>query len=112
MFKKRNFSVYDDFKTGLFSKLSLLLGVFLLIFYVFLKIVSLFIGKDNGGFFGLINDLTNSGFAESVIAFSIVFLGAGFVLYFLHLQFVKLAKIADDLKEELSDLEEKEEAVR
>jgi len=109
MFKKKNFSVYDDFKTGFFSKLSLALGVFLLLAYVFLKIASLLTGKENGGFFGLIYDLANSGFAESVIAFSIVFLGVGFVLYFLHLQFIKLAKIADDFKEELSNLEEKEE---
>ncbi len=109
MFKKRNFSVYNDFRTGFFSKISLALGVFLLIVYAFLKIVSLLASENNGGFLGLIYDLANSGFAESVIAFSIVFLGVGFVLYFLHLQFVKLAKISDDLEEELGDLEEKEE---
>lgn len=109
MFKKRNFSVYDDFKTGFFSKLSLVLGAFLLIIYVFLMGISLFSSEESGGFFGLIYDLAHYGFAESVIAFSIVFIGVGFVLYFLHLQFVKLAKIADDFEEELKDIDSKEE---
>ena len=109
MFKKRIFSVYDDFRTGLFSKLSLFLGVILLLIYVFLKIVSFLIGEDSGSFFSLIYDLANYGFAESVIAFSIVFFGIGFVLYFLHLQFVKLAKIADEFEEDLKNLEEKED---
>ncbi|MDH7517065.1 MAG: hypothetical protein QHH19_01790 [Candidatus Thermoplasmatota archaeon] len=109
MFKKRFFSVYDDFRTGLFSKLSFLFGMVLLFVYVFLKIVFLLVGEGGGGFFGLIYDLADSSFADSVIAFSIIFFGIGFVLYFLHVQFVKLAMITDDFKEELDHLEKEAE---
>jgi len=76
---------------------------------MFLKIFSFLVGKESDNFFGFIYDLANSSFADSVIAFSIMFIGVGIVLYFLHLQFVKLAKIADDFDEELEKLEEKEE---
>ena len=100
MFKERRFSAHEDFKTGIFCKLSLFLGFFLLLFYVFLKIISLFIGQNNTGFIQAIYDLSQSSVADSIIAFSIVFLGVGFILYFFHLQFVKLSKIADEIENE------------
>jgi len=100
MFKERRFSAHEDFRTGIFCKLSLFLGFFLLLFYVFLKIISLFIGRNNTGFIQTIYDLSQSSVADSIIAFSIVFLGVGFILYFFHLQFVKLSKIADEIENE------------
>jgi hypothetical protein len=100
MFKERRFSAHEDFRTGIFCKFSLFLGFFLLLFYVFLKIISLFIGQNNTGFLQTIYDLSQSSVADSIIAFSIVFLGVGFILYFFHLQFVKLSKIADEIENE------------
>ena len=100
MLKERHFSARNDFRTGIFCKLSLFLGFFLLLFYVFLKIISLFIGQNNTGFIQTIYDLSQSSVADSIIAFSIVFLGVGFILYFFHLQFVKLSKIADEIENE------------
>jgi len=100
MFKERHFSAHEDFRTGIFCKLSLFLGFFLLLSYVFLKIISLFIGQNNTGFLQTIYDLSQSSVADSIIAFSIVFLGVGFILYFFHLQFVKLSKIADEIENE------------
>ena len=100
MFKERRFSAHEDFRTGIFCKLSLFLGFFLLLFYVFLKIISSFIGQNNTGFIQTIYDLSQSSVADSIIAFSIVFLGVGFILYFFHLQFVKLSKIADEIENE------------
>jgi len=100
MFKERHFSAHENFRTGIFFKLSLFLGFFLLLFYVFLKIISLFIGQNNTGFIRTIYDLSQSSIADSIIAFSIVFLGVGFILYFFHLQFAKLSKIADEIENE------------
>jgi hypothetical protein len=100
MFKERHFSAHEDFRTGIFCKLSLFFGFFLLLFYAFLKIISLFIGQNNTGFLQTIYDLSQSSVADSIIAFSIVFLGVGFILYFFHLQFVKLSKIADEIENE------------
>jgi len=100
MFKKRNISVYDDFRTGFFYKLSLFLGLLLLFVFVFLKVSSSFMGKEDAGFLRLIYDFSQSSYADSIIAFSIVFLGIGFILYFFHCQFAKLAKIADEIENE------------
>jgi len=100
MFKERHFSVRNDFRTDIFYKLSLFLGFFLLLFYAFLKIISLFIGQNDTGFIQTIYNLSQSSVADSIIAFSIVFLGVGFILYFFHLQFVKLSKIADEIENE------------
>lgn len=100
MFKKRNISVYDDFRTGFFYKLSLFSGLLLLLVYVFLKVSSSFIGKGDTGFLQFIYDFSQSSYADSIIAFSIVFLGIGFILYFFHCQFAKLARIADEIENE------------
>jgi len=100
MFKERHFSIHNDFRTGILSKLFLFLGFFLLLFYAFLKIISLFIGQNDTGLLLTIYDLSKSNVADSIIAFSIVFLGVGFILYFFHLQFKKLSKIADEIENE------------
>jgi len=100
MFKERRFSAHEDFRTGILCKLSLFLGFFLLLFYVFLKIISLFIGQNNTGFIKTIYNLSQSAVADSIIAFSIIFLGVGFIFYFFYLQFVKLSNIADEIENE------------
>ena len=107
MFKKKYFSVYDDFKTGFFCKFSFFLGLLLLFVFVFFKVCSFFIGQEDSGFLQLIYDLSQSSYVDSIIAFSIMFLGIGFILYFFHRQFAKLAKIADEIEneEEAEDLD-------
>jgi len=100
MFKERRFSAHEDFRTGILWKFSLFIGFFLLLFYVFLKIISLFIGQNNTGFIKTIYNLSQSAVADSIIAFSIIFLGVGFIFYFFYLQFVKLSNIADEIENE------------
>ena len=84
MLKKRNISVYSDFKTGFFCKFFLLLGVILLIFYVIQWIIPLIAINEN--MLGII------------LAFSILFLGIGIIAYFFSCQFAKLAEIADEVE--------------
>ena len=98
--RRKYHSAYDDFRTGFLSKLSLFLGFFLLIVYVILKVCSLLINKNDTSFLRLIYDLSKSGYVDSLLAFSILCLGVGFILYFLHYQFVKLARIADEIENE------------
>jgi len=100
MFKKRNISVYDDFRTGFFYKFSLFLGLFLLFVFVFFKVSSLFISQEDTGFLQLIYNFSRSSYVDSIIAFSIIFLGIGIILYFFHCQFAKLARIADEIENE------------
>ena len=110
MFKKKHFSVYDDFKTGFLYKLSFFIGLILLIAYIFLKIVSFFSNESGAGLIGTLYELSQSGFADSAIAFSIVFIGLGFILYFFHRQFAKLAKIADEIERGEETKKNKKEA--
>jgi len=83
----------------------LFLGLFLLFVYIFLKIGSLLISRNDTSFLHLIYDLSQSSYMDSIIAFSIMFLGIGFILYFLHCQFAKLAEIADEIENENKDEE-------
>ncbi len=86
MFKKRNISVYSDLKTGFFCKFLLILGIVLLIFYIIQKTISLVDISENT--LGII------------LAFAILSLGLGFILYFLSRQFAKLAEIAKEIENE------------
>jgi len=107
MFKRRYFSVHDDFKTGFLCKFFLFLGVLLLLVFVFFKVSSLFISSRGTGFLQLIYDFSRSSYVDSIIAFSIIFLGIGIILYFFHCQFAKLARIADEIEneEEIEDFD-------
>lgn len=84
MLKKRNISVYSDFKTGFLCKLVILLGSFLLIFYIFQLTIPL--------------DVFDENIMGIILAFSILFLGVGIILYFFSCQFAKLAEIADEVE--------------
>jgi Zn-dependent protease with chaperone function len=86
MFKKRNISVYSDLKTGFFCKFLLILGIVLLIFYILQKTIFLVDIDEN--------------IVGSLLAFAILSLGLGFILYFLSRQFAKLAKIAEEIEKE------------
>ena len=86
MFKKRNISVYSDLKTGFFCKFFVILGAILLIFYIIHPTIPLVVLGENT--LGII------------LAFAILSLGLGFILYFLSRQFAKLAKIAEEIEQE------------
>jgi len=86
MFKKRNISVYSDLKTGFFCKFFVILGAILLISYIIQKTIPLVVLGENT--LGII------------LAFAILSLGLGFILYFLSRQFAKLAKIAEEIEKE------------
>jgi len=104
MIKKRYFSIDKDFKTGFFFKLFLLIGVIFLIFFIFIRITALFIDKDSTGFAKQLYDFSQTSYPNSLFAFSIIFLAVAVIFYFFYSQFVKLAKIADEMdKEEDSD---------
>jgi hypothetical protein len=86
MFKKRNISVYSDLKTGFFCKLLFIIGIILLIFYIVQKTIPFV-------------DISES-ILGSILAFAILTLGLGIILYLLSRQFAKLAKIAEEIEKE------------
>ena len=73
-------------KTGVLYKLFLLIGIILLIFYGIQQVTPLVRVSEH--ILGI------------VLAFSILFLGGGFLIYFLSCQFAKLAKIVDEIENE------------
>ena len=105
MFKKRYFSTQEDFKTGFFCKLTLFLGLVLLLFFIFSKISALIIGENTSGLTKQIYDFSQTTYPNSILAFSIILFAIGVILYFFHCQFAKLAKIADEI-EKMENLED------
>ena len=107
MFKKRYFSTHDDFKTGFLCKFTLFLGIILLIIFIFFKVSSFIIGEESSGFVRQIYDFSQTIYPNSILAFSMIFLFVGIVLYFFSCQFAKLAKIAEEIEkgDEFEDLE-------
>ena len=88
MIKARNISVYNDLKTGFFCKLLIILGViFLLIYLIQFSIPYFSIGDNLSGI---------------ILAFSILLIGVGIIMFFFHCQFTKLAQIAEDVEKENS----------
>jgi len=98
MFKKRYFSAQDDFKTGSLCKVTLFLGFSLLIIFLFSKISALIIDKNSPGLAKQIYDFSQTSYPNSILAFSIILIGIGAILYFFHCQFTKLAKIAEEIE--------------
>ena len=105
MFKKKYYSARYDFKTGFFYKFTLFLGVALLAIYLLTKLIAITIGNQDVHIIRAIYEFSQSNSAEVVLAFSLILIAIGFMLYFLHCQFAKLAKIVEEIEKE-GELEE------
>ena len=99
MAKKHLFQVHYDFKTGFFYKFFIIFGCILTIIYL---VESLFhpLGMNEDG-------------SGAILAFAILCLGFGLILYFFSCQFTKLSQIADDVEndETLNDEEKRKEGI-
>jgi len=98
MVKKRYHSVYSDFKSSFFCKFFIYSGGFLILIFVFLSLVSLFLTAENTGFLRDLYNFSKTSYPESILAFSIIFIAIGIILYFFRCQFAKLAKIAEEIE--------------
>lgn len=108
MFKKRYFSAHSDFKTGIFCKLALFLGILLLIISLFFIISSFIIGEGSSGILQQIYEFSQTNHPTSILAISMIIIAVGIIFYFFNCQFAKLAKIADEIEnEDFEDLPEK-----
>jgi len=101
MFKKKYFSTKHDFKTGFFFKLSLIFGLFLLSIFVIFILFSFVLNESYTGFLRELYLISKSSMIDSIGALSLLFIAFGVIIYFLHLQFVKLNEIAEDVEEML-----------
>jgi hypothetical protein len=97
MAKKHLFSAHSDLKTGFFCKFFLALGCILFVSYLVETLLHPIKLSD--------------GATGTILAFAILSLGLGLILYFFSCQFAKLSKIADDVEndESLIDKEETKE---
>jgi len=85
--KKKYFSPYTDFKTGVISKLLLVTGFVLLLFTLTQK------------FLPFLN-VTSKNTWDTIFAFSVLFLGVGIIMFFLSKIFGKIAALADEIENE------------
>jgi len=100
MIKKRYFSTNQDFKTCFLYKLFLSIGIILILIFIIIKVAALFVGEDSTGFARQIYDFSLTNYPNSILAFSIIILAVAVIFYFFYCQFVKLAKIADEIETE------------
>jgi Zn-dependent protease with chaperone function len=99
MAKKHFFSAHNDFKTGFFCKVFLIIGCILFIIYLIETLLHPIGLSDDG--------------IGTILAFAILGLGFGLILYFFSRQFTKLSQIAEEIEqnESLVDEEETKEQV-
>ena len=98
MIKERRFSPHQNFKTEIFFKISILLGIILLIFYLILQLIDYLTEKTDSGLISIIQNLAHSSIAETILAFAIILIGLGLISYFFYVQFSKLSKITDEIE--------------
>ena len=98
IFKKRYFSAHNDFKTGILYKITLIIGLVLLIIYLIIIALSFIFGSESSGFANDLYNFSRSGSMNTILAFSILFIGASVILYFFCRQFAKLSKIAEEIE--------------
>ena len=101
MFKKRYHSVHNDFKTGILCKITIFGGIILLIIYVLITLLSFIFGSESSGFLNQIYSFSQSSYMSTILAFSILMIGASIILYFFSCQFAKLSEIAKDIENEV-----------
>lgn len=98
MSKQRVFSVYNDFRTGLFCKISFFLAVILLALYIFLKTSVFFIAEKSTGLAKDVRVFSQSSQVEAFAAFSLLLFASAIIFLFFSYQFAKLAKIAEEIE--------------
>ncbi len=96
-------------KSGLTGRMLIYLGVFLILCFVFFKLIPIFISGDSTGFLKNLYDFSSSPAPESFIALGLVVTFFGFLLLFFSHQFSKLAEIADEIENNEEFLEEDED---
>jgi hypothetical protein len=96
MIRHRNFSAYNDFKTGILYKLMIFLGIIFLVIFIFLELLKK-LSKDYSGLLKYFYDLSISNFPGIIISISILLISFGIILYFFNRQFSKLAEIAEEI---------------
>jgi hypothetical protein len=94
MTKKHLFSAHSDLKTGFLCRFFLILGCILFLLYAVEALLHpLGLGETTTG---------------TILAFAILILGLGCILYFFSCQFSKLSQIAKEIENDESLLDEDE----
>jgi len=93
--KERIWSYKSGLKTFFLSKILLIIGVVLAFLYIFIYILDV-LNLENAN--SVFYYLTSSKISEIILAFSILSIGLGIIVYFFYTQFKKLSDIAEDIE--------------
>ena len=96
-------------RSGSTGRILLFFGLFFIFVSIFLKIISIIVGKDSSGFLKSLYDLSIGSAPESLAALGVVIVFFSLVLFFFSHQFSKLADIADEIENSEEYCDEKTE---
>lgn len=108
MIRKKFFSVKNDFRTGVLSRVFLALAFILFFCIVLIITIGILFANETNESIGLVVSLYHSSVIDILLAFLIITVGLGGILWFFKRQFVKLDTIANEYEEETNDQNEDE----
>jgi len=101
MRRENHFSTQNDFRTGIFSKLFFVFSIVLVIFLIFIAGIGTLFSNETNGVIGFIVGLYHSPVMDILLAFLIITVGLGGILYFFKKQFAKLDEISKEVEDEM-----------
>ncbi len=108
MIRKKHVPMPNDFRTGFFSRLFFVVAFILLLLVLCIASIGIFFSSVTIGIIGFIVGLYHSSILDTLLAFLIITIGIGGILYFFNRQFAKLDEIAKELNEETDTQNEEE----
>jgi len=100
MLKERRFSVDNDFRTGICSKIFFLVALILMIVSSIFFLFSIIFDEKSTGFTEILYDFSSSFYPETILSISIILLAIGVIFYFFNCQFKKLEEISKEIENE------------
>jgi len=99
MIKQKIFSVHQDIKIGIISKIFFIFAGFFICLVIVLKSFGYFTPDVKEGFIGFLVTASSSYIVDTSLALIIIFIGLGGISLFFSHQFKKLSEIADEIQE-------------
>ena len=103
MIRKKFFSVKNDFRTGILSRVFLALAFILFFCIMIILTIGILFSNETNGIIGIVVGFYHSSVIDILLAFLIITVGLGGILWFFNRQFVKLDIIANEFDEDTDD---------
>ena len=85
-------------KANYYFKIFLIIGIILFFCYLLFQLSSIFLTNSSLGIQKTIYDFSISHYPKSILSLSVIIIAISVIFYFFHIQFSKLAEIADEIE--------------